>query len=315
MKLSEFFEEKLNEELSEAMDVKEPEGDLIKALKSQLGAKKVDKPEEIKLVERVTKSYSEWELYYFIQACVFYEVPHKDQPMNGWYNTAAVAPAKGQVIFLFDRPFLEETVEDKYYRGNKEISYKEYKKASDEEKANKEVRAVVDVGKTIFLLAHEAMHIFRYHSERQQQRKFDDPQLYNIAADMVINRQLMNHYGKIGAQDFKFIDGGVILDKKELKDFKEHYNINDDQALKSKMHAEDVYRWLKANAKKKKQQKGQQQEKISREDVFKDADIVKVKKGKYKGEYRKIIKRNNDGSIETAPLDKPIEEIAKERLS
>lgn len=314
MNLSEFFENKLEETtLSEAMEVKEPEGDLIKAIKSELGARKTDKPEEIKLVEKLVKSYSEWELYYFIQTCVFYEVPHKDQPSGAWYNTAGVAPAKGQVIFLYDKPFLESTIEDKYYRGSKEISYKEYKDASEEEKANKEVRAVVDVGKTIFLVAHEAMHIFRYHAERQQQRKFDEPQLYNIAADMVINKQLMNHYGKIGAQDFKFIDGGVILDKEELKNFKEHYDIQNDDALKTRMNAEDVYRWLRANAKQKQQKPGEKQ-KVSKEDVFDKADIVKVKKGKYKDEYRKIIKRNDDGTIETAPLDKPIEEIAKERL-
>jgi hypothetical protein len=320
MTLDQFFNDHINKELTEAMEVKEPEGDLIRQIRSQLGAVRTGMPSEVKLVQDILKQNNEWELYYFSKTCVFYEIPHKDNPPAGWYNTAAVAPVKDQVVFLYDKPFLEDTVELKYYRGDKEISKAEYKKASAEEKERKEVRATADVGKTLFLFAHEAMHIFRLHAERQQARKFNDPQLYNIAADMVINRQLMKHYGKIGAQEFKFIDGGVILDGDQLNNFKEFYQISNkdkEEALKNRLNAEDVYRWLKANAKKddkKQQQQQQQQQKVSKDDVFDKADIVKVKKGKYKGEYRKIVDRKDDGTLVTAPLDKPIEEIAKERL-
>lgn len=315
MTLQEFLEKKYQEkEITEAK-VKDPQQNIVDKLKKWLGAKKSPMPEEVDLVRTIAKNNDEWELYYFINTCVFYEVPHRDNPPQGWYNTAAVAPAGDKVVFLYDKPFLKNTTETKYYREGKEISKEEYRKASEEEKAQKKVKAVVDVGKTLFLVAHEAMHVFRRHHERQQAAKFDDPNLYNIASDMVINRQLMKHYGKIGAQEFKFIDGGVILDKDELSGFKEHYDIKDDDQLKHRLNAEDVYRWLKANANKQKGDKSDQgesedQQEISKRDLLDKSEIVKVKSGKYKGQYRKIIDRKADGTILTEPISE--EEVKKE---
>lgn len=56
------------------------------------------------------------------------------------------------------------------------------------------------------VLIHEIMHLIRYHHERS----LEDHYIFNIAADMLINNDLLSL--KVGPRDMKLPDGGVYLD-------------------------------------------------------------------------------------------------------
>lgn len=237
----------------------------ISEMRSIMDAKKTKAPPAIEKVKALLSNRGEYELYEFLDNCEFWEVRNKNSP--GWYRTAGVRAANDRIEFYYDADFIN-TIAKK-------------------------------PGELMFLIAHEASHIFRYHQDRTQ-KLGHDPEMANIAQDMIINHDIMKT-SEIGGFKPEFIEGGMKMPQEFADDFKHD---------KKAYYYENMYNWLEANPKhdprNKEDEDGdgdgdgdQQQEK----DYWQEGSIVKVNSGEHKGEYRKITKVNKDGTLETEPVD------------
>lgn len=210
-------------------------------------------PKPIATVKEHLDNVGEFELYEFLQNCEFWEVRNKNAPH--WYQTAGVRPANNRIEFYYDADFIDKLAKKP--------------------------------GLLVFLIAHEASHIFRYHSDRAEiQGK--DPVLSNIAQDAVINHDIMAT-DKIGGWKPEFIKNGIAMPQKFLdkhKDKKDYY-------------FEFVYEWMFKNKKNLKSKT----KTIKKEELFKQGSIVKVRSGPHKDEYREITEINKDGTYKTKVVD------------
>lgn len=233
----------------------------VEQFRKMLGAVRTKTPKAIAAIKEHLDNVGEFELYEFILNCEWWEVTNKNAPH--WYKTAGVRPANERIEFYYDADFIDNLAKKP--------------------------------GELIFLIAHEASHIFRYHSDRTEAQG-KDPSLSNIAQDAIINHDIMETQ-KIGGWEPKFIEGGIKMPdkfKKENPDKKAYYY-------------ENMYDWMLKNKKELQQQKqkGSPQE----HDYFERGSIVRVKSGPHKDEYRKITGVNKDGTYETEEVD--IEEIKR----
>lgn len=238
----------------------------ISEMRRIMDAKKTKAPPAIEKIKSLLANKSEYELYEFLDNCEFWEVRNKNSP--GWYQTAGVRAANDRIEFYYDAEFIEKIAKKP--------------------------------GELMFLIAHEASHIFRYHQDRTQKLGHDH-QKANIAQDMIINHDIMKT-SEIAGFPPNFIKGGMKMPEKFAEDYKHD---------KKAYYYENMYKWLEGNPDQDPTQQdddddedgdggdGQQQEK----DYWEKGSIVKVNSGEHKGEYRKITSVNDDGSLETEPVD------------
>jgi hypothetical protein len=224
------------------------EANSVAEMRRELDAIRTPIPKAIALIKATLEDNGEYELYEFLENCEFYEVRNKNAP--GWYQTAGVRPSVDVIEFYYDKDFVNKLAKTP--------------------------------GKLIFLIAHEAMHIFRFHEDRQLSAKKKNHKLYNISADAFINNAIMKT-NKIGAWKPSFIEKGIKIPKEFLEKFpdeKYHYT-------------EKLYDFLDKNP---------ETLKINPPEI-EVGSIVKVNKGPDKGEYRKVIGINKDGTFLTEPVD------------
>lgn len=215
-------------------------------------------PKAIAVVKEHLDNMGEFELYEFLQNCEFWEVRNKNAP--NWYRTAGVRPANNRIEFYYDADFIQKIAKKP--------------------------------GLLVFLIAHEASHIFRFHIDRAESQGKDHT-LSNIAQDAVINHDIMAT-DKIGGWKPEFLKGGIEMPKKFLNKYKDKKNY----------YYEFVYDWMLKNKKELEPEKQESQ-------PLKSGDLVRVKSGPQKGEYREIVSTNKDGTHNTKKVD--INEIVKEK--
>lgn len=232
----------------------------VSQMRQMLDAIETPIPRQIAVVREHLDNMGEFELYEFLQNCEWWEVRNKNAP--GWYRTAAVRPDNGKVEFYYDKDFLDA------------LSKKP--------------------GELMFLIAHEASHIFRFHSDRATSQGKDGT-LYNVASDMIINNDIMKT-PKIGGWDPKQIEGTLTIPDKFNKEFKDQPKA---------YFSENMYDWINKN---KDQLPQQQQQQDQAKDYYAKGGVVRVKST---GEYRKITGKTKDGKIITEPVD--IDEYIKNK--
>ena len=222
-----------------------------------LDAVKVKTPPQIEKAKALFLNEGEYELYAFLDRCIFYEVRNKNAP--GWHNTYGVRPANhNEIEFYFDKDFL--------------------------------IKNSKNPREFLYVLAHEALHIFRYHMGRSEFKFKYSTLMDNVAQDMVINNDI---------DEIKNIAGISVAQPEDPKpltlpdEFKKHVNNN-----RQEYYYERVREWLD------KQQ--EQIKKQTKKEMLKPGSIVKVKKGDNAGEYRKIksVRKKPNGEYEyvTVPL-------------
>jgi predicted metal-dependent peptidase len=233
-------------------------------------AKKTGIPKPISAVKAHLWNTGEFELFEFVENCEFWEVQNKDAPH--WYRTAAVRMGPGRIEFYYDKDFLDNLAKKP--------------------------------GQLIFLIAHEASHILRYHIDRSE-KAGHEPGLANTAQDMIINDDILrtdkvagwkpeiitrSSFGELqkGEKDEPV---GMQIPDKFRKDFEE--------IGRKAYYYENMYNWLIANKEEREKAEGGEGKPEER-DYFQEGSIVKVNKT---GEYRKITKVNKDGTFETEPVD------------
>jgi len=200
----------------------------------------------------------EYELFEFLDNCEFWDVRNKNSP--GWYQTAAVRATPDRIEFYYDKEFIDT------------ISKKP--------------------GELFFLIAHEASHIFRFHIDRTK-AKGHDPDLANVAQDMIINHDIVDLTPTVGGFKPDLIEGGLMPSDdfhKQHKDKKELY------------YYEYMYNWLQANPDQDPTKQPQQSDQKPK-DYWEEGSICKVNSGDDEGEYVRITKVNDDGTFETEPVD------------
>jgi hypothetical protein len=239
---------------------------IVEDVVSELHAVKTPMPRKIFNLMGHFEKNGEFELYEFLDRCVFYKVPKDTAPPPPfWYETAAVSVQKERIEFFYDEDFIES------------LDYKEL----------------------AFLVAHEASHVFRLHQDIAEMEKLD-PETFNIAADMVINHDILKT-PKLGQYDPAPLTGkdpktgekkrvGVYLDQTKFQE-----EIVEKEGKKA-LHGRRVYDYL--NKQKQKQPKQ------NAEDYYKEGSIVRVKST---GEYREITGKTKEGKITTKPVN--IDEI------
>lgn len=232
----------------------------IDEVRRMIGAVRTKIPAPIAAVKEHLDNAGEFELYEFLQNCEFWEVTNKNAP--NWYQTAGVRPANERIEFYYDKDFLQSLAKQP--------------------------------GELVFLIAHEASHIFRYHQDRQESQN-KDGELYNIASDAIINHDIMKTE-KIGGWKPNQIEGTVVIPEEFHKEFKEEAKA---------YYSENMYDWMFKNKGKLKQKP----KPCKTQDYYKEGTVVRVKSGPHKDEYRKITEVNKDGTYETEKVD--IEEIKK----
>jgi hypothetical protein len=230
------------------------EASSVAEMRKEMDAHRTPPPKPIALIKNTLDDYGEYELYEFLELCEFYEVRNKNAP--GWHATAGVRVASPDLIeFYYDKDFINDI-------------------------------AKKSPGQLVFLIAHEAMHIFRYHQDRQQAANKKDAGLYNVAADAFINDSILKS-NKIGAWKPEFIKGGIKIPKDFLKKY------ND----KKYHYTEKLYDFLEKN-----RDALDDMQEIEAPEI-EVGSIVKVNKGPDKGKYKKVVGINKDGTISTEPVD------------
>lgn len=272
---------------------------VMSQLLKALGAKKVPAgPPEIRAAADYMRDNNEFKLYQFLQRCLFFEVPRGPKKIS-WYNTAGVTPLGNRnVIFLYDKEFIEGLVDYYVYTkvegadnkwDQKKVPKAEFARLQKERRPN--TKFGIYQGRLLFLIAHEALHIFRHHTDRQQRAGLDGG-LYNIAADSVINWQLANDIKQIGGEELEFIKDGIMLDPKKFEEWgrKKHGDFD----FRKNLNADVTYQYYLDN----------KQPEEKREKEVSVGSIVKIKTGKNKGKYIKVTSINEkDGSIEGTEVD------------
>ena len=230
---------------------------------SELKAIKTPMPRKVFNLMGHFEKNAEFELYEFLDRCVWYKVPRETAPPEPfWYNTAAVSARAERIEFFYDEDFIE--------------GMKNYNQLA-------------------FLIAHEASHIFRLHQDIAEMEKLDQTN-FNIAADMIINHDILKT-PKIGQYDPQAMTGKDLKTGKEERvgvyldqiDFEK--DVAEKEGLKS-FHGRRVYDYLNKQQKKK--------PKPQPEDYYKKGGVVRVKST---GEYRKITGKTKDGKLKTKPID------------
>jgi len=252
-----------NEETEKAKAEHEFKQVSVAKMRELMGAIRTKAPKAIAAVKEHLDNVGEFELYEFLQNCEFWEVRNKNAPH--WHQSAGVRPGNGRIEFYYDADFID--------------------------------RLAKSPGQLIFLIAHEASHIFRYHIDRTESQG-KDPALSNIAQDAIINHDILET-PKIGGWDPKFIkdekgkDFGIRMPKKFKKDFPD----------KKAYYYENMYDWILKNKSQLKGKGKGEGEGEGEQDYFAEGSIVRVKSGTHKDEYRKITKVNKDGTYETEEVD------------
>jgi len=252
-------------------------------------AERTSIPRPIALVRQSFIDTQEYELYEFLQFCEWWVVKNKNAP--GWHRTAGVRAANEKIEFYYDKEFIDA------------------------------------IGKNpsqlMFLISHEASHIFRLHQDRQAATNRDG-NLWNTATDMIINKDIlsnskisnwapaditMEHTG-LSKEEIAALEQQTGKPWKELKDetvglrvpkeYKEFVDKNKDK-LKMPWSSDNIYEFLIKNEKKKEKQGDQKP--LPKKDYFEQGTIVKVTSGEHAGEYRKIIKKDSKGGYVTIPVN------------
>lgn len=287
----------LSEILNEAKDdIKDMQ---IAEMQAHLQAVKTSIPKPIAVIRQSLMDSGEYELYEFIQYCEFWEVKNKNA--QHWYRTAAVRAANDKIEFYYDKDFIESI-------------------------ANKP-------GMLMFLIAHEADHIFRFHQDRQDSTG-KDGDVWNSATDMIINKDIMASQ-KIGSwKPEEITNEFMIRDEEEKKEAEKYYKKKWDDikkevatlrvpkeyadmieknkdSMKLPWTSDRLYNYLTKENKNKKENKEENQNK-QKKDYYENGTIVKVNSGEHAGEYRKITGKDNNGKYITIPVDinKEIEKVS-----
>lgn len=264
-----------------------------------MGAKKKPQgPPEIRAAADYLRDNNEFKLFQFLQRCVFYEVPRGPKKIH-WYNTAGVTPIGNRsVIFLYDKEFIEELVDYYIFTRQGQSDQWDKRKVTKEEFGRvrmskpQNTKYGIYQGRLLFLIAHEALHIFRHHTDRQQRAGLDG-KLYNIAADSVINWQLANDIKQIGGEELEFIKNGIMLEPEKFEEWgrKKHGNFD----FRKNLNADVTYQYYLDN---------KQPEPKKREKQIQVGSIVKIKSGKNKDKYIRVTSIDErDGSIEGVEVD------------
>lgn len=255
-------------------------------LHRELQAENVATPVGIAKVRRTLYSNKEYELYEFLSNCEWWIVRNKNA--EGWHGTAGVRATHGVIEFYYDEDFM------------KAIS--------------------ASSGQLMFLIAHEASHIFRLHADRQDFAN-KNGEVWNTATDMIINKDILET-PKIGAyppEDITNEHAGFnkekiaelekqtglpweVLKRKTIglrvpKSYHEFVKKYKDK-IKLAYTSDGMYNYLLKDAKKK-PPNGKQ----PKRDYFADGTIVKVSSGKHAGEYRRIVRKDKQGGYITVPVD------------
>lgn len=232
----------------------------VQQMRKVMDAVRTSIPSSIATVKSQFANSGEYELFEFLDNCEFWEVRNKNSP--SWYQTAGVRATPDRIEFYYDKDFIEK------------ISKKP--------------------NELVFLIAHEASHIFRYHIDRTKSQGHDGD-LANVAQDMIINHDIVDLTPSVGGFKPELVEGGLMPSKEfhaQHKDKKDLY------------YYEYMYKWLQANpdedpTKQPEESESQQEP----QDYWKEGSICKVNSGDDEGEYVKITKVNKDGSVETEPVD------------
>lgn len=244
-------------------------------------AKKTGLPKPISAIKAHLWNEGEYELYEFLDNSEFWEVGNKDAPH--WYQTAAVRMGPSRIEFYYDKDFVD--------------------------------RLAKKPGELIFLIAHEASHILRYHIDRSEKLNHDGDRA-NTAQDMIINDDIMRTekiagwkpelatnaslFGDEGAKEAGVDPKGTsvyTVPEKFRKDFEEEG--------RKAFYYENMYNWLTANEDPKDKDQDEDEgegegEGAPPKDYYEEGSIVKVNDT---GEYKKITKVNKDGTVETESVD------------
>lgn len=148
----------------------------------------------------------------------------------------------------------------------------------------------------MFIVAHEFYHIVRLHLDRAARRRMNG-NLYNIAADEIINHDIITQLGTVAGMKIEMpkVNGqpvGLEIDK-------EYAKTHPDPKLWT---TESLYKHLEKKATKKKSAQKPPQKK----DLMFPGRIVRIGKGE---DYGVITKVNKDGTYEVDPLTQ--EEVVK----
>lgn len=239
-----------------------------------MGAKKTGMPKPISAIKAHLWNEGEYELYEFLENSEFWEVQNKDAP--SWYQTAAVRMGPSRIEFYYDKDFVD--------------------------------RLAKKPGELIFLIAHEASHILRYHIDRSEKLNHDGTRA-NTAQDMIINDDIMRT-DKIAGWKPELATNASLYGDEKVKEYEidpkdtsvhkvpDKFRKDFEGEGRKAYYYENMYNWLVANEEKKdKDDEGEPQEP---KDYYEEGSIVKVNDT---GEYKRITKINKDGTFETESVD------------
>lgn len=232
-------------------------------------------PTEIRSASTYLKNTGEYKLYQFLQNCKFLEVPSDANPPN-WYKTAGVTqPVNGKILFLYDAKFVTSCV--KFYNKDKKVDKKTYSDLVKKGTSDDDLR--IDQSELLFLIAHEALHIYRFHGLRARKKNLN-PQTHNTAADSVINYQLENDIKVIGRDNIKMIENGIMIPEDKFMAWAAKNPKYKGKDFRQLLNSEVTYEYYKENP--------LQPPPPSPPTVIKKGDLVHIKKGKNRGKYIKV---------------------------
>jgi hypothetical protein len=249
----------------------------LDAWEKSIGAEPVLEPDVITPIRKQWKETEPY-MYTFLKKCVWYKVTKGGY---GWGNTMGVAPFSNGIKFFYDEKFLHS----------------------------------LNLNELIFLLCHEAGHIFRFTHEREKKQHLNHD-VMNRASDMVINHDLTT-INKIGPWEAKMPEKtpGLMPPKEFIDEMKKSKNKNDsdDDFLKKGFLTSAVYRWLTEHPEQQ-EDKGEGEKK-----PLSVGDIVKINNENKHGRIKNITK-NKSGEPEYEieeinlqdEIDKTKEELKKQ---
>jgi len=296
------FEKMVRQILSEGSDNSATQeailANIIKHYKAEPTFAENRLPFGLQLTRIILNIGNEFKLTAFFNSCMFYEA-HSNE-----INTAGVIPwitSRGvKTIFIYNRKFMNSLCH--YFISGNEVGEKEWSAAYAKNPDNPAL--TYDIGKMLFLFAHESMHIFRNHSDRRQKQNKDHYK-YNIASDAVINYTLAHKIKRVAGHDMKFIDGGVMLDRPKylqwLKDKKHHKGGEDEDEFNRHLNADKTYDFYDETNPLPPPQKPK---------PVNVGDIRRINEGPNKGDHVRVTSVNKDGTCECEVVD--IKEIIKD---
>lgn len=249
-------------------------------------------PVEIRSASNYLKSTGEYKLYQFLQNCKFLEVP-SGQGLPNWYETAGVTPPiNGKVLFLYDANFVTKCV--KFYYKDKQIEKKEFNRLNKEGVSDDDLK--IDQSELLFLIAHEALHVYRFHGETARKKGLN-ASTHNTAADSIINYQLENDIKVIGKDRVKMIKNGIMIPKDKFMAWAAKKPEYKGKNFRQLLNSEITYQFYLETEKEKPKPPPEPSKDL------KVGDIVHVKGGKGKGKYIKITSISKKGKIKGDVVD------------